>query len=342
MAALCGTDVSQYHAPTMVPVAHPHRVSGQMASLTLGHEVVGTIVEMGSGVEGLSLGQRVVPGSGWWCGECDHCLEGRSNICAKAYLYGIHANGGLAEFASFPANMCVPVSQHCPLEAAVMGQACAVALHALDRASIGPGESVALFGIGEIGSLVLAVWDAYWMQYWRGKDSWLDVSVGACAPIAVDRDATRLAIAAALGVTLRVDASLCDPVRALLEMTGARGVDIAIDATGDPTTIGQALATVKRGGRLLQMSIPSGPVSLPLGELVVAEKAILTTNGQICEKDLPRALHVLAETDVADLVGSQVIALEDLVEHGLRPLTEHRASAKILVRIPHEAVLTRS
>src|SRR2546427_7667795 len=101
MGSLCGTDASQYKAATMVPLDGPHRVSGHSGPVILGHEVVGVVVARGSEVTHLEIGQRVVPGAGWWCGECPRCKEGRINICENYYLYGIHANGGLAEFARF-------------------------------------------------------------------------------------------------------------------------------------------------------------------------------------------------------------------------------------------------
>ncbi len=335
LAALCGTDTSQYYAATMIPLAQPHLVSGQQAPLILGHEMVGTIVEIGSEVRNVTIGQRIVPGSGWWCGECPQCRDGRSNICRQTYLYGIHADGGLAEFVRLPAKMCVPVPDGCRLEAAVLAQPLAVALHALDRADIGPSDVVALFGVGSIGGLFLAIWDMNWREE--------DFGPAPQTLVAIDIDARRLATAASLGVALRVNASLNDPVLALLQMTGGVGVDVAIEATGNPTSIAQALASLKRGGRLLQVGIPTGQVSLSLGDMVLAEKELVTTNGQICQVNLPHALDLVTYTNLADLIDYQLIDLDDLIERGLSPLAEHRASAKILVRIPQmqEETLTR-
>jgi len=147
MGSLCGTDASQYKAATMVPLDGPHRVSGHSGPVILGHEVVGVVVARGSEVTHLEIGQRVVPGAGWWCGECPRCKEGRINICENYYLYGIHANGGLAEFARFPAQMSMPVPPECSDEAAAMAQPCAVALHALARGRIAIDQTVAASGI---------------------------------------------------------------------------------------------------------------------------------------------------------------------------------------------------
>lgn len=329
MAALCGTDASQYQTASMIPINQPHSMTGVQAPLTLGHEVVGTIVERGAEVSSLRIGQRVVPGAGWWCGTCDLCRAGRSNICRSSYLYGMHADGGLAEFARFPAKMCIPVPDGCRIEAAAIAQPLAVALHTWERARIEPGKTVVMFGIGSIGSLILAAGAVYWEDHKAESPS----------VIAVDIDWARLSTAAALGVTVRINASICDPVLMLLQITSGQGVDVAIEATGQSASITRALASLKRGGKLLQVGIPSGLVPLPLGDLVLGEKEIITTNGHVCRRNVPAALALLATTDLADRIGYQIIDLEELVEKGLQPLAEHRASAKILVRLPGAAGL---
>ena len=319
MGSLCGTDASQYKAATMVPLDSPHRVSGHSGPVILGHEVVGVVVARGSGVTHLEIGQRVVPGAGWWCGVCPRCKEGRINICENYYLYGIHTNGGLAEFAMFPAQMCVPVPVHCTDEAAAIAQPCAVALHALARGRIAVEQTVALFGVGSIGSLLLATLQAR--------------AAGGQRVIAIDVEQGRLVVAKRLGTISQIDARSQDPTAAIGELTGGRGVDVAIDATGIPETIAQALASVRRGGRLLQVGIPVTPVSLVLDMAVVQEKEIITTNGQVCGVDLPEALELLTTTDLAERIGYRVIDLDALVEEGLVPLVEHRATAKVLVDI---------
>ncbi len=319
MGSLCGTDASQYKAATMVPLHSPHRSSGYSGPVILGHEVVGIVVARGSGATHLEIGQRVVPGAGWWCGVCPRCQEGRINICEHYYLYGIHTNGGLAEFAVFPAQMCIPVPVGCTDEAAAIAQPCAVALHALSRGNIAAGQTIVLFGVGSIGSLLLATLQAQ--------------AAGGQNVIVVDVEQGRLAVAKKLGATTQIDARLSDPVAAIDELTDGRGVDVAIDATGVPGTIAHALTSVRRGGRLLQVGIPITPVSLVLDTAVMQEKEIITANGQVCTVDLPQALELLSTTDLAQSIGYRVIGLDRLVEEGLVPLVEHRATAKVVVAI---------
>jgi threonine dehydrogenase-like Zn-dependent dehydrogenase len=250
---------------------------------------------------------------------CPRCQEGRINICERYYLYGIHANGGLAEFATFPAQMCMPVPADCTDEAAAIAQPCAVALHALARGNVAGAHTIALFGVGSIGSLLLATLQAQ--------------AAGGQNVIAIDVEPGRLAVAKQLGATTPIDARHADPVAAIDELTGGRGVDLAIDATGVAGTIAQALAAIRRGGRLLQIGIPVTPVSLALDTAVIQEKEIITANGQVCTVDLPRALELLASTDLARRIGYRVIGLDLLVEEGLVPLVEHRATAKVVIAL---------
>jgi threonine dehydrogenase-like Zn-dependent dehydrogenase len=213
----------------------------------------------------------------------------------------------------------MPVPTECSDEAAAMAQPCAVALHALARGGIGIDDRVALFGVGSIGNLLLAAL--------QGQGA------GGQRVIAIDIEQGRLATARRLGAFSQVDARADDPVAAIGELTGGRGVDVAIDATGVPETIAQALASVRRGGRLLQVGIPVAPVRLVLDTAIVQEKDIITTNGQVCGIDLPKALELLSTTDLAQRIGYHVISLDALVEEGLVPLVEHRATAKVVVAI---------
>jgi (R,R)-butanediol dehydrogenase / meso-butanediol dehydrogenase / diacetyl reductase len=320
-ASLCGTDVSQFLTPTMIPLSHPHPTSGHQGPMVLGHEVCGIVVAKGERVEHVAIGDRVAVGAGWWCGICPRCLEGRPNICEEAFVYGLHTHGGLAERALFPAKMCVRVPDACPSEAVALAQPLAVALHALSQSQITASERVAIFGAGGIGSLILAVLS-------------VQNHLKPATLIALDIDPVRLLRAAELGADATINPLLSNPFHELERMTQARGIDLAIEATGQPATIYQAMQAIRKGGRVLQVGIPSTPlVELPLGQMVVQEKTLLTTNGHVCPVNLPAALDLLTTTDLARRVGTRLIQLENLVAEGLLPLVEHRASEKVIVMI---------
>lgn len=320
-ASLCGTDASQYQMASMIPLASPHPASGHQGPLILGHEVCGIVVARGSEVINLEVGDRVAVGAGAWCGTCARCREGRPNICEHTFVYGLHAHGGMAERACFPARMCVRVPATCSDEVATLAQPLAVALHALTRAQIQPHMRVAVFGLGGIGSLLLA---ALAVQP-QGRPARL---------FGLDRDPARLRHAfRALDVDLALNPQTADPLPTLAQVTAGEGVDLAIEATGQPEMLLQALAVLRRGGRLLQVGLPKEAVALPIADMVQREQEMVTTNGQVCPVDLPAALHVLATTDLASRIGITPISLNELVEQGLIPLVEQRAQGKVVVRI---------
>jgi (R,R)-butanediol dehydrogenase/meso-butanediol dehydrogenase/diacetyl reductase len=321
IGSLCGTDVTEFvTGPKMIPLHQAHPVSGHQGPVILGHEFMGIVLEVGSAVTDLQVGQRVVPGAGRWCGTCPLCRDGRTNICERAVLYGIHTNGGLAERVRVPASMCAAVPETCSNEAAALAQPCAVAMHALGRVGIEAGQRVVLYGAGGIGGFLLA--------------ALLAETQGDLSLMIVEVDERKRHFVQRLGAsasTFIITDELTEA--AIWDLTAGRGVDLAIEASGSPTAIQQALGVARKGGTLLQVGIPAGRVSLPLGQLVPREVSILTTNGMICDVDLPKALALLSQTDLATRITDRIISLERLVPDGLEPLALHEFLGKVLVQI---------
>ncbi|HXH98375.1 MAG TPA: alcohol dehydrogenase catalytic domain-containing protein, partial [Gaiellaceae bacterium] len=145
-AAICGTDASEWdHGPILC-----------RPGVVLGHEFVGRVVARGEAVTGLEVGDRVVSGAGISCGHCYWCRLGRTNLCEAYRTLGLQVDGGLAEYVLSPAAICHVVPAVCSDDAAAMAQPLAVALHALSRVGQRPDESIAVIGVGGIGSFVVA------------------------------------------------------------------------------------------------------------------------------------------------------------------------------------------
>lgn len=140
-AAICGTDASEFaHAPKFFPIAAPHPFSGHHGPTIMGHEFTGRVVARGPDAAGPGLGDRVVCGAGVSCGECEWCLRGRTNLCARYYTLGLHSHGGLTQYVGTPASLCRIVPETCSDDAAAMAQPLAVALHGLRRSGATPGS----------------------------------------------------------------------------------------------------------------------------------------------------------------------------------------------------------
>jgi len=305
-AAICGTDASEWdHGPVLC-----------RPGVVLGHEFVGRVVSVGDGVDDLRLGDRVVSGAGISCGNCLWCQRGRTNLCTEYRTLGLQVNGGLAEYVTSPASICRAVPDGCDDDAAAMAQPLAVALHALSRVALAADETVAVIGVGGIGSFIVAG------ASHRAADGRV---------VAVDLDKRRLATATALGANEAVDATDQELSELLLALTDGVGFDVVVEATGAPHAPAAALAGARRGGRVLLVGLHGAPRALDLTSTILREIDVYATVAHVCDSDIPAALDLLAGSDVARVTAGPGIPLEALVDEGLRPLAERRASGKVLV-----------
>jgi L-iditol 2-dehydrogenase len=232
----------------------------------IGHEWSGVVVAMGAGTErsGLSVGDRVVAENHAGCGTCPMCRAGRYNLCERVRepgfkLYGHTAPGALAHYAARPA-----VAVHklpdsvSDLAGALVNQA-ALTVHAARRAVLRPGSSVAVFGPGLLGLLMLQVARA----------------AGATQVVTVGRG-SRLETAAELGSSAIVDYEKSDPVVEIRSMTGGRGVDYVFDCSGNPEVVEQLLRSVRRGGTVALLGLTGGAAArFPLDPLALDELNVL-------------------------------------------------------------------
>ncbi len=308
-AAICGTDAAEY-------ASGPHLIPPN-THVILGHEFTGTVVSVGSDVDDLRVGLRVVPGAGMWCGACEACVAGRTNLCRRYYTLGLQVDGGLAEYALVPSVMCVPVPESCSDDAATMGQPLAVALHAVRRGGIQPGESVLVLGVGGIGAFVVAAAKAR----------------GATPVIAADIRAERLETARRLGADAVVDARSTDLADSVRDLTGGDGAAVVVEATGRDGAAATAAACTRRGGRVVVLGLPPKPQLLELSRLTLGEIDLIATVAHVCKVDLPEALTVLASGDLAKVVVDRVVPLNSIVEDGLEPLAAGTVDGKVLVSL---------
>jgi (R,R)-butanediol dehydrogenase/meso-butanediol dehydrogenase/diacetyl reductase len=225
-------------------------------------------------------------------------------------------DGGLAEFVVSPASICRVVPDGCDDDAAAMAQPLAVAIHAVSRVAQVPGESVAIIGAGGIGSFIVA-----------GAAHRADGG----RVVAVDIDEDRLATATTLGATETANTTGRELAELLLELTDGVGFDLVIEASGAPHAPAAAIAGARRGGRVLLVGLHGAARELELTPMILREVDIVTTVAHVCDSDIPAALELLATTDVAAVTAGPRIPLDALVEEGLRPVAERRATGKVLV-----------
>ncbi|MDT0567157.1 2,3-butanediol dehydrogenase [Streptomyces sp. DSM 3412] len=304
---ICGSDLHEYaDGPHAIPVGDPHPESGVAAPLILGHEFCGTVTEVGGGVTGVVPGDRVAVEPHYRCGSCPRCLAGEYNICRRFGFAGLMGHGGLAERATVPAYMLHRLPESVSLEQAAVFEPAAVALHAVRRAEIRPGETVAVLGLGPIGLLVTQ----------------LAARCGAGRVVAADRSPARRELALRLGAA--------ETGADLTEVVGGEGADIVFEAVGSEGTLRAGLAATRRGGRVMFLGL-TGTVSLDAFALVNNEQTIMTSVGY---RDVyPELIRLVAEEGV-DLAGivTSTIALEHVVRDGFEALLRGEGQIKVLVR----------
>ena len=224
VALTCGTDVKVfrrgYHARMIVPPA------------VFGHELAGDIVAVGEGVSNFQVGQRVVAANSAPCNECFFCKRGLENLCEDL----LFNNGAYAEYIRIPARIVERntylIPSHVGYHDAALIEPLACVIRGFEETAPKEGDTIAITGLGPIGLMFVKLAKLY-----------------RCRVIAVGRRKTQLERAAALGADeLVVGDDHSDPVKAIRQMTGGRGVDIAIEAVGKPQTWEWAVNMVRRGG----------------------------------------------------------------------------------------------
>jgi propanol-preferring alcohol dehydrogenase len=217
-AGICHSDV-HYRAGTS-PV-------GRLPQ-TLGHEIAGIVEDVGSEVTNVAIGDRVCLHYLLTCGQCYYCRTGNEQFCSEGKMLGKHCDGGYAEFISVPERNAVSLPDVVSFEqgAALMCSS-STSFHALRKARLQPGETVAIFGAGGLGMSAIQLARAF----------------GALAVYAIDINEAKLGLAQVYGA-VPIDASQRDPVAELRRLTGGRGVDVTLEVIGLKRTMEQAVQSL--------------------------------------------------------------------------------------------------
>jgi len=228
--------------------------------LTLGHEVAGRVEAVGEEVAHVSPNDRVYVHYLVSCGCCDFCLRGHEQFCVKGQMIGKHRDGGYAEFIKVPGRNVFVLPDEIPFEhGAIMMCSSATALHALHKARLQSGDSVAIFGFGGLGFSAFQLARAF----------------GCREVYVVEINTAKLASIAAFG-GIAIDAIARDPVAQIREATGGKGVDVSIELVGSAMTMGQAVRCLGIFGRAALVGLTAESMSvLPYSEIINKEAEII-------------------------------------------------------------------
>jgi propanol-preferring alcohol dehydrogenase len=229
--------------------------------LILGHEVAGHVVEKGSAVRDLQVGDRVgVPWIHWSCGQCEFCETGNENLCLRQKITGVTVDGGYAEFVKAPAShsLKIPDGLSC-IQAAPLFCAGLTVYRALRRARPLAGKRLAVFGIGGLGHLAVQVGQAF-----------------SAEVTAIDIAEEKLALARSLGATHALNAAATDVVKHLRR---EGGVHLALVSSAAKAAYDMAFYCLRPTGTLLVVGLPAEnicfpPILMAAGEIHIQASAV--------------------------------------------------------------------
>ena len=242
---------------------------------TLGHEVAGVVEEVGAEVRNVKVGDRVCLHYLVTCGDCRYCALGSEQFCTSGSMIGKYQDGGYAEYIVVPARNAVPLPEDIPFEqGAIMMCSSATSFHALHKAKLKLGESVAVFGVGGLGISAVQLARAF----------------GALDVYAVDINADKLKLAESYGA-IAVNAKAADPVAEIKRLTGGQGVDVALELVGLPQTVEQAVHSLGVFGRVVLVGLTDQPFQLNSYQDIILKEAQIIG----CADHLLQELPLLVE-----------------------------------------------
>jgi threonine dehydrogenase-like Zn-dependent dehydrogenase len=247
LTTICGTDL--------------HILRGEYPvrpGLVIGHEPVGVIAELGPGVTGYRMGDRVLVGAITPCGQCEACLSGRLSQCGHGHGYeaiggwrfGNTINGAQAEYLLVPyaqANLAKIPDGLTDEQVVLLADIASIGFGGAEAGNIRTGDAVVVFAQGPIGLCATA-----------GAKL-----MGAALVIGVDGDDARLAMSRRMGADVVLDFRNCDVLAEVKKLTGGGGADVAIEALGTQQTFESSLRCLRPGGTLSSLGVYSGKLQIP-------------------------------------------------------------------------------
>ncbi len=286
---ICGSDVHGYDGST----------GRRLPPIVMGHEAAGVVESVGSAVSDFRPGDRVTFDSTVYCGKCFFCQRGDVNLCDNREVIGVSTPGfrrmgAFAEFVTVPARIAYKLPDNMPFEHAAMIEAVSVAVHAVSLTPIELEDTVVVVGAGMIGLLVL--------QAAR--------LAGAGQVVVFDLDDTRLELARGLGATHTINSRQADLIPQVLDLTGGRGAEAAIECVGATIPVKLALDSVRKGGAVTLVGNVSPTIEFGLQSVVTRQ--IRVQGSCASSGEYPACISLISRGAIrVDQLISAVAPLED-------------------------------
>lgn len=285
--------------------------------MTLGHEVAGSVHQLGDGVSMFNVGDRVCIHYMVTCGKCIYCNRGFEQFCTSGAMIGKYRDGGFADYICVPERSLFHLPDEIAYEhGAVMMCSSATSLHALRKANLHPGESVAVFGIGGLGMSAIQ----------------LACAMGSDQVFAVDINKEKLKLAEHYGA-IPIDASAGDPVEKIKELTDFKGVDVALELIGLPETMEGAFKAIGIMGRVAIAGITTDKFSIdPYLDLINREAEIIGVSDHLAQ-EIPLLLEWarVGKLDISNIITKSVPLDADEVNKTLDQLENYGEDVRSVI-----------
>jgi L-iditol 2-dehydrogenase len=280
---ICGSDVHGMDGST----------GRRIPPVIMGHEAAGEIVEAGPDAQDWRVGERVTFDSTVYCGTCWHCRRGDINLCDNRRVLGVSCqeyrrDGAFAEYVAVPRHILYRLPEGLGFPRAALAEAVSIACHGVHRLPARLDDSVVVVGAGIIGLLVVQVLRA----------------AGFGMVVAIDVAPERLELARRLGADAALQPTDPDLRARILELTGGRGADAAVEAVGSTAAFRTALDCVRKGATVSLIGNLSPQVEMPLQAMVTREVSL---HGSCASRgEYPAAIAMIARgrIDVDSLISA--------------------------------------
>jgi len=247
---ICGSDVHGYLGLT----------GRRYPPMTMGHEFVGQVAELGEGVTTLKVGDRVCPYPVDFCGECDVCKKGDTHLCAQKKQYGcLGFDGAFAEYLCLPAKLCFPLKDTTSFDVASLMEPLSVSYRGVSHAGDLTGKTVLIVGAGTIGLLALAVV--------RSKNP------GRI--LVSDLSDFRLGVAKEMGADVVINPKTDNFDEVIAANTNGKGVDVSFEAVGAGPTVQMAVAATRFAGTSIWIGNNKPMIEINMQHIVTHELTVL-------------------------------------------------------------------
>ncbi len=265
---ICGSELSGYLGQNSL----------RKPPLIMGHEFSATVAELGAGVTGFAVGDRVTVNPMVPCSSCVLCRNGFENLCLNRSLIGAHRPGAFADYVTAPVKAVYHLPESIDEIGGTLVEPLACALRAIELGHLYPGCRVLVQGAGPIGLLVVLAAKA----------------AGASTIAITDVVEPRLQMAKAWGATDVFNPAQSDVVAQIKRLTDGLGVDAAFDAVGLPITRQSAIQAVRPGGRVIFTGLHEDETSIP-GNYVVRQE--ISIQGAFCytQSNFAAAIRLVAD-----------------------------------------------